>query len=110
MDKKEFNGVQQILSTYREEARTVKILEENQIYTNDDLADWFGIKPASFRTYKKQKLETLKLFADFEEVGRGKILITKVEEPIFVKGKKKEYNNNVYKGEIFNLIEKYGCY
>ena len=37
--------------------------------TNSELAEWFGVKPASFRNHKPKKLEELKKYADFELKG-----------------------------------------
>ena len=45
---------------------------ELKVYTNNQLAEWFGITPSSLSKYKKKKLEELKAFADFEEVGNKK--------------------------------------
>ena len=36
--------------------------------TNQELADWFGIKIGSFKAKKKIKLEELKDYADFDEI------------------------------------------
>lgn len=61
------------------------------IMTNKDLAEWFGVKEDSFKRRKKDKLEELKLFADFYE-EKGKVIITEVYEPIYQKqqGKTKQ--------------------
>ena len=53
--------------------------------TGKELAEWFGIKYNSFRVKKAEKLEELKLFAEYYEEN-GKIIITKVIEPIYQKG------------------------
>lgn len=53
--------------------------------TGKELAEWFGVKYNSFRTKKAEKLEELKLFAEFYEEN-GKIIITKVMEPVYQKG------------------------
>jgi len=39
--------------------------------TNQELADWFGIKIGSFKAKKKNKLEELKDYAEFDEVYGG---------------------------------------
>ena len=39
------------------------------LMTNSELAEWFGVKPASFRNHKPKKLEELKKYADFELKG-----------------------------------------
>jgi hypothetical protein len=51
---------------------------------NKELAEWFGITEGSFRTSKKKKLEELKYFANFEEVGK-KIEIFEIKDPIYSK-------------------------
>ena len=53
--------------------------------TGTELAKWFGISYGSFRNKKSEKLEELKLFAEFYEEN-GKVIITKVIEPIYQKG------------------------
>lgn len=61
------------------------------LMTNQELADWFGIKEESFKRRKKDKLEELKLFAEFYE-EKGKVMITEIYEPIYQKqlGKTKQ--------------------
>ncbi len=39
---------------------------ELKIYSNKELAEWFGITANSFSNQKQKKLEELKTFADFE--------------------------------------------
>lgn len=60
---------------------------ELKVYTNNQLAEWFGITPSSLSKYKKKKLEELKAFADFEEVGKKqkKIKITYIYQPVYYK-------------------------
>lgn len=53
--------------------------------TGKQLAEWFGIEYNSFKNQKKKKLEELKLFAEFYE-EKGKVVITKVIEPVYQKG------------------------
>ena len=60
------------------------------IMTNKELAEWFGITDASFKSLKKKKLEELKNFAEFEEV-KGKVNITKIIVPTYVKLGSKAY-------------------
>lgn len=38
--------------------------------SNKELADWFGIKEATFKNAKAKKLQELKYFADFYEEKR----------------------------------------
>ena len=47
------------------------------LMTNSELAEWFGVKPASFRNHKPKKLEELKKYADFELKGT-RIYIKKI--------------------------------
>lgn len=61
------------------------ILEEG-LFTNAELAAWFGVKETSFKTTKKKKLEILKEYAEFEEKN-GKIEILKVLKPVYTKNK-----------------------
>lgn len=60
---------------------------ELKIYTSKELAEWFGISPASFYKYREKKLEELKAFADFKQVGnkQKKIQITYIYEPVYSK-------------------------
>ncbi len=50
-------------------------------WTNKQLADFFGIKEATFRSKRIQKLKALQDYAEFE-VLRGKVNITKVKEAV----------------------------
>lgn len=54
-------------------------------YTNQDLADWFGIQYKSFSNKKGKKLEELQQYADYIQDGT-KIKILKVYQPYYVKG------------------------
>ena len=60
---------------------------ELRLYTSKELAEWFGISPTSFYKYREKKLEELKAFADFEQVGnkQKKIKITYIYEPVYSK-------------------------
>ena len=53
--------------------------------TGKELAEWFGTTVGHFRNTKAKKLEELKLFAEFYEEN-GKVVITKVIEPVYQKG------------------------
>ena len=64
-------------------------LKEGKI-TNKDLAEWFGVKPKTLSQNKENKLKELKYFAEFYE-ERGKIVITKVLNPIYNKQVSKNY-------------------
>lgn len=61
------------------------------------LAEWFGIKPASFSKYREAKIEELKYFAEFYENKKGKIVITKVLNPIYNKRGSEAYRKVVDK-------------
>lgn len=54
-----------------------KILLTEGVWTNKQLADFMGIAEKTFKNSRKEKLEDLRDFAEFE-VGRGKIMITKI--------------------------------
>lgn len=57
------------------------------IMTNKELAKWFGgIQEKSFRSTRAKKLKILEEYAEFEDM-RGKINITKVIKPIYIKNK-----------------------
>ena len=47
------------------------------LMTNNELAEWFGVKPVTFRNHKSKKLEELKKYADFELKG-AKIYIKEI--------------------------------
>ena len=47
------------------------------LMTNNELAEWFGVKPVTFRNHKSKKLEELKKYADFELKG-AKVYIKKI--------------------------------
>lgn len=60
---------------------------EVKVYSSKELAQWFGISPTSFYKYREKKLEELRAFADFEQVGnkQKKIKIICVYEPVYCK-------------------------
>lgn len=59
-----------------------------------ELADWFGISYGTFRNNKQEKLEELKLYAEFEEVYGGVNIISLVEgAPLdYTKASRKNYD------------------
>ena len=71
--------------------------------TNAELAEWFGIKPNSFRNTKTQKLEELKRFAEFE-VEKTKVRITKIYKSTYVKKKSADYS--IVKAEFTQVYNK----
>lgn len=76
-------------------------LVEGQLMSNNDLAEWFQIKPGSFRNTKVKKLEELKKYAEYEIQG-SKVLITKVIESKFIK--RKDYS--IVKEEFTQVYNK----
>ena len=58
--------------------------------SNKQLADWFGIKVASFRAHKDKKLEILKDFADYE-MAYGGVKILKIYMPVYEKQSSRNY-------------------
>lgn len=50
-----------------------------------ELAEWFGISPSSLSAHKQDKLEELKAYADYEDLGRRGVNIIKIIEPIYSK-------------------------
>lgn len=71
--------------------------------TNAELAEWFGIKPNSFRNTKTQKLEELKRFAEFE-VEKTKVRIIKIYKSVYVKKKSADYS--IVKEEFTQVYNK----
>jgi hypothetical protein len=68
----------------------MKELAEDLKLNREELCDWFGIKTKTFSTLKKQKLEELKDFCDYELIksqgGSFKaVYIKEVYEPIYSK-------------------------
>lgn len=71
------------------------------IMSNKELADWFGISQGYFSREKNKKLEELKLFAKFEEIGNKtkKIKILEIYEPVYSKKGSENFQ------EIYNSID-----
>ena len=65
------------------------------VYTNAQLAQWFGIGEKGFKNKKKQKLEELEEYADFHQ-EKGKIIITKVKKDIYKKPRSENYRKVKY--------------
>jgi hypothetical protein len=53
-------------------------LQENKIYTSAELAEWFKITPKTFSNTRIKRLEILKDYCSFEDLGRKGILIKDV--------------------------------
>lgn len=62
----------------------MKILEKG-VFSNKEIADWFGISPVTFSRTKEERLKILKDFADYEITSTGKIRIKHVRIPVYVK-------------------------
>lgn len=62
----------------------LKNLKEG-IFSNKEIADWFGISPITFSKTKEDRLKVLKEFADYEITATGKIKIKQVRIPVYVK-------------------------
>ena len=73
------------------------ILEENKIYSSKELAEWFGINPATFSRQREERLEELKNFVDYVPVGK-KIRVKKVYSDTY----NKHWNDNY--GKVKNKI------
>ena len=56
----------------------MKNLQEEQRYSSEEIADWFGIKPKTFSNFREEKLSILKQYCDFEDLGRKGIKVNKV--------------------------------
>lgn len=67
----------------------LKELQANTLYTNQEIAEWFGLKGKRFSSadQKERKLEQLKLFADYQLRGNKikKIFIKEVYQPRYNK-------------------------
>lgn len=72
-------------------------LKANTVYNNKELAEWFEIKEATFKSSKKRRLEELKDYADFIVV-KGKVKILKVKNAEYVN--KKRYSYQVVKNDF----------
>lgn len=62
------------------------------LMTGMELAEWFGVCESTYKHSKQKKLEELKIFAEFYELN-GRIYITKILHPVYVKGGKRRLNN-----------------
>ena len=63
------------------------------IISDKELADWFGVTASRFSHDKKNKLEQLKIFADYDLIGdkRKKVKIKKIHQPIYSKKGSKSF-------------------
>lgn len=80
------------------ETNNKPVLEEG-IISSRDLAEWFGISFSTMKNGRRRKLEELKLFAEFEDLGRKGILIKRVILPIY---EKRGSENKKYMSDHFN--------
>ena len=69
------------------------------VFTNEELADWFGVKLGTFKNARAKKLVELKEYADFEN-RRGQVIITNIKQPYYIKGSKSAKKIH---DEFFNL-------
>lgn len=65
----------------------MKTLKKGKM-TAKELADWFGLTYGSYRVKKKEKLEELKNYAEYEEIHGGVIIKNILNEEYSRKGKK----------------------
>lgn len=75
------------------------ILEENRLYTNAELAEWFHISAGTFKNTKKKRLEELEEYASFQKI-KGKVLILQVYEAEYIP--KRSWNKEIIHKEFFN--------
>lgn len=84
----------------------MKELTKNLKLSREELCDWFGIKTKTFTTLKKQKLEELEDFCDYELIknqsGSFKaVYIKEIYEPIYIKNPlKKKFLSWIKEGGI----------
>lgn len=64
-------------------------LKLGTVYTLAMLAEWFGVRRETMSRQKQKYLNYLKLFADYEPVGKTRVRITKIINPEFNKEKNK---------------------
>ena len=50
-----------------------------------EIAEWFGIAASTFSAHKSDKLEELRIYAEFEDLGGKGVNITKIIEPYYSK-------------------------
>lgn len=67
-------------------------LEENTVYNLAELAEWFNVHRTTLLRQKEKYLGYLKLFAEYEPVGKTRVRITRVIDPEFSKDKVSNYN------------------
>lgn len=73
--------------------------------TNQELADWFGIKIGSFKNSKKNKLKELEVFAAFE-ANRNGAIIKEIYNPVYSKSGSK--SKQIIFDEFLNEWDKSG--
>ena len=66
-------------------------LEIGKLYTDEMLAEWFGIKRTSFKTAKKRKMAELEEYCTFEKVGKAIRVLAIKTSPEYVNPKKHNY-------------------
>lgn len=68
----------------------MKYLEENHNYSSAEMAEWFNVKPRTYTNKKSKYLEKLKEYAQFEDLGRKGVRITKVYYDEYVRSATKK--------------------
>ena len=72
-----------------------KVLEVGKVYSNMELAEWFGIAEKTFRNYKRKKLEELAEYVEFQTVKKNRVQILRILDPsvpcIYVKKRSELY-------------------
>lgn len=63
----------------------MSMLEKGALMTNAKMANWFGVSEAAYIRRRKQKLEELALFADFEYIPYKGVYIKEVYYPEYSK-------------------------
>lgn len=79
-------------------------LEEGKIYTNEELAQWFGITKKSFTNSRKAKLAWMAENNADIEILYGKVKVLRVWDPVYTNPRNKEANNIKYQKAIVRII------
>lgn len=79
-------------------------LEEGRIYTNAELAQWFGISLKTLQNKRKIKLQYIQDYHADIEIYRGKIKVLKVYDPIYTNPRDRASNNIKYQKAIAKVI------
>lgn len=81
-------------------------LQSNKVYTPKELAVWFGVKPHTFSNTRTKKLELLKQYCKFEDLGNKGVKIIEVYISEYIgntrKIVEKDFKEAWSKGKIVN--------